>query len=170
MWSTVYTKPISQKINFTCVLPRKVIIKGLYMYYTYTVKNERSFQPFLGYLSCFYSCFYNSSHSPYHYTQLILNILQYGSLPLLCINGYARVKLCMGLGKYNTTSAVHYFGTGPKAFIRVVQHFGKGPGIVITLVPSIHPQLQDRFLILISFHGSHTTIANTINLNGELPL
>ena len=76
----------------------------------------------------------------------------------------------MGLGKYNTTIAVHYFGTGPKAFIRVVQHFGKGPGIVITLVPSIHPQLQDRFLILLSFHGSHTTIANTINLHGELPL
>ena len=25
-------------------------------------KNERSFQPFLGYLSCFCSCFYNSSH------------------------------------------------------------------------------------------------------------
>ena len=54
--------------------------------------------------------------------------------------------------------------------IRVVQHFGKDPGIAITLVPSIHPQLQDRFLILISFHGSHTTIANTIKLHGELPL
>ena len=25
----------------------------------------------------------------------------------------------MGLGKYNATSAVHYFGTGPKAFISV---------------------------------------------------
>ena len=43
----------------------------------------------------------------------------------------------MGLGKYNATSAVHYFGTDPKAFISVVQHFGKGPGIVITLVYSI---------------------------------
>ena len=49
----------------------------------------------------------------------------------------------MGLGKYNATSAVHYFGTGPKAFISVVQHFGKGPGIVITLVYSILPQQQD---------------------------
>ena len=37
----------------------------------------------------------------------------------------------MGLGKYNATSAVHYFGTGPKAFISVVQHFGKGPGKAI---------------------------------------
>ena len=43
-----------------------------------------------------------------------------------------------GLRKYNTTSAVHYFGTGPKAFISVVQHFGKGPGIVIILVYSIY--------------------------------
>ena len=75
-----------------------------------------------------------------------------------------------GLGKYNATSAVHYFGTGPKAFSSVVRHFGKGPGIVITLVYSIFLQQQDRFLILISFHGSHTTtIANTINLHGELP-
>ena len=76
----------------------------------------------------------------------------------------------MGLGKYNAISAVHYFGTGPKAFISVVQHFGKGPGIVITLAHSILPQQQDRSLIFISFHGSHTTtIANTINLHGELP-
>ena len=75
----------------------------------------------------------------------------------------------MGLGKYNATSAVHYFGTGPKTFISVVQHFGKGTGIVITLVHSILPQQQDRFLILISFHGSHTTIANTINLHGGFP-
>ena len=75
----------------------------------------------------------------------------------------------MGLGKYNATSTVHYFGTVPKAFISVVQHFGKGPRIVITLVYSILPQQQDRFLILISFHGSHTTIANTINLHGEFP-
>ena len=74
-----------------------------------------------------------------------------------------------GLGKYNATGVVLYFGTGPQAFISVVQHFGKGPGIVITLVYSILPQQQDRFLILISFHGSHTTIANTINLHGELP-
>ena len=44
----------------------------------------------------------------------------------------------MGLGKYNTTSAVHYFGTGPKA--RVVQHFGKGPGIVIN--PRAHAQRE----------------------------
>ena len=39
----------------------------------------------------------------------------------------------MGLGKYNATSAEHYFGTGPKAFISVVQHFGKDPEIVITM-------------------------------------
>ena len=62
---------------------------------------------------------------------------------------------------------VHYFGIDPKAFISVVQSFGKGLGIFISLVNSTLPQ-QDRFLIFISFYGSHTT-ANTINLHGELP-
>ena len=38
-------------------------------------KNERSFQPFLGYISCFRSllCFYNGSHSKYTYTQLTMS-------------------------------------------------------------------------------------------------
>ena len=61
---------------------------------------------------------------------------------------------------------VHYLGTDPKAFISVVQCFGKGPGIIISLLHSTLPQQQDLFLILISF--CHTTIANTINLHGEL--
>ena len=35
----------------------------------------------------------------------------------------------------------------------VVQRFGKGPEIVISLVHSTLPQLEDRFLILISFYA-----------------
>ena len=71
----------------------------------------------------------------------------------------------MGLEKYNATADVHYLGTGPKAFISIVQHFGKGPVIFISLVHSTLSQQQDRFLILISFYGSYTTIANTCTLN-----
>ena len=59
-----------------------------------TVKNERSFQPFLGYLSCFCSCFCNSSHSPYNYTQLM-----------------------MSHSKDPPVWFLHYFGRGLKAFI-----------------------------------------------------
>ena len=33
--------------------------------------------------------------------------------------------------RLGTGIIVHYLGTGPKAFICVVQCFGKGPGIVI---------------------------------------
>ena len=71
----------------------------------------------------------------------ILNILQYGSLSLLYINAYARGKTT-GLGKYVqrlATGVVHYLGTGPtKAFFGLVEHFGKGPGIVISLNCTFH--------------------------------
>ena len=145
----------------------------IYSARTIHYKNEWSFQPFLGYLSCFCSYVSIMGHIQsiiinIHSLQChILNILQYGSLPLLCINPYARGKL-MSLGKYNATGVVHYHGTAPKAFISVVQCFGKGSGIVISLVHSTLPQQQDRFLILVSCYCSHT-IANTINLHGELP-
>ena len=39
----------------------------------------------------------------------------------------------MGLGKYNATSDVPTLVQVQKLFISVVQHFGKGPGFVITL-------------------------------------
>ena len=65
---------------------------------------------------------------------------------------------------------IQCLGTGPKASVSVVQRFGKGPGIVISLVNSILLQVQDRYFIIISYYCSHTTTANAINLYGKLPL
>ena len=42
----------------------------------------------------------------------------------------------MGLGKYPLAQVLYYLGTGPKAFIGVVECLGKGPGIVINFVHS----------------------------------
>ena len=64
------------------------------------------------------------------------------------------------------TGVVHYFGTGPKAFIIVAQCLGKGPGDIISF--AIPHFCNSKYLILVSFYGSHTTIANTINVHGEL--
>ena len=142
--------------SFNCMfdIPRRVYCMSHmtpYAYVNYTVKNVRSFQPFLGYLSCFYSCFYNSSHSPYHYTQLIL----YKHPPVWFPASSMYKRICksetMGLGKYNTTSAVHYFGTGPKAEL----YNTLARALECHYPCTFHtPELQDRFLILISFHGS----------------
>ena len=72
---------------------------------------------------------------------------------------YTRGKTT-GLGKYNVSDVVHSLGGGPDTFISDVKRFSKGPGIVISLVHSTLPQQQDKILILLSFYGSHTTIAN----------
>ena len=103
----------------------------------------------------------------------ILNILQYGSLPLLCINAYARGKTT-GLGKYNARVLyITLHGTDPNAFISVVQCFGKGPGIIIIALYIPH-SCNNRTNLFARKEGepgneaSHT-IANTINLHGELP-
>ena len=96
-------------------------------------KNERSFQPFLGYLSCFCSCFYNGSHSKYTYTQLTISHSKHPPVWFPAPSMYKRIhkRENYGSGEIQHLGTGVIFGTGPKAFISVVQCFGKGPGIVI---------------------------------------
>ena len=85
-------------------------------------------------------CFYNGSHSKHNYTQLAVSHSKYPtvwSLPPLCINAYWRGKRQVW---GNTkpwhgccTLPWHRSQTGPNAFISVVQSFGKGLGIFISL-------------------------------------
>ena len=66
----------------------------------------------------------------------------------------------MGLGKYNALAWLLYITLAQvlkHLLASLVQLFGKGPGIFISLVHSTLPQQQDQFLILISFYGSQTT-------------
>ena len=77
----------------------------------YHCKNERSFQPFLGYLSCFCSYVSIMDHIQsiiIHGLQChVVNPLQCGAVPLLCINAYTRGETT-GLWKYNAFARVLY--------------------------------------------------------------
>ena len=108
-------------------------------------KNERSFQSFLGYLNCFCSYVSIMGHIQsilIHNLQChILNIFQYDSsmYKRICKRENYESGEIQRLG----TGVVHYLGTGPKAFISIIQCFGTGPAIFISLVHSTFPQQQD---------------------------
>ena len=91
--------------------------------------------PGLSQLLLFIFCFYNGSHSKYNYTQLTMSHSKHPPVWFPAPSMYKRIRKRENYGsgeiRPGTGIVVHYLGTGPKAFISVVQCFGKGPGIVI---------------------------------------